>query len=119
MRRAEEWAKDKKAVTIIPSTWQKALGSLKPFDGIYFDTLMPPMIPFLQHAPSILKKNGVFLYFQYMVQLQNIEVMIRDDLEFGIEYHAFDEIPDNKYYRLNEKNADGRYVAPLFLFRKR
>jgi len=118
VRRAEQWARDKKAVTIIPSTWQKALGSLKPFDGIYFDTLMPPMIPFLKHAPSILKKNGVFLYFQYMVQLQNIEVMIRDDLEFGIEYHAFDQIPDNKYYRLNEKNADGRYVAPLFLFRK-
>ncbi len=118
VQRAEEWAKDKKAVTIIPSTWQQALDALQPFDGIYFDTLMPPMIPVLERAPSILKKNGVFSYFQYMVQLQNIEVMIRDDLEFGIEYHAFDEIPDNKYYRLNEKNADGRYVAPLFIFRK-
>ena len=71
---------------------------------------MPPMIPFLQHAPSILKKNGVFLYFQYMVQLQNIEVMIRDDLEFGIEYHAFDEIPDNKYYRLNVMKLQ-RYMS--------
>jgi hypothetical protein len=118
VRRAEEWARDKKAVTIIPSTWQNALESLKQFDGIYFDTLIPPLIPFLKHTPKILKKNGMFLFFQYWMDFRNLIVMIRDDLEFGIEYHDFDSIVENTYYRLNNKNADGRYTAPLFLFRK-
>lgn len=118
VRRAEQWARDKKAVTIIPSTWQNALESLKPFDGIYFDTIMPPVIPFLKHAPSILKKNGILSHFQYNLDVRKLVVMIRDDLEFGIEYVHFDSIPDNTYYRLNDKNADGRYMAPLFLFRK-
>ena len=118
VRRAEEWARDKKAVTIIPSTWQNALASLKPFDGIYFDTIMPPIIPFLQNVSSILKQNGIFLFFQYCIDLGKLAVMIRDDLEFGIEYLAFDSIPDNTYYRLKGKNAEGRYTAPLFLFRK-
>ena len=118
VRRAEEWARDKKAVTIIPSTWQNALESLKQFDGIYFDTLIPPLIPFLKHTPKILKKNGMFLFFQYWMDFRNLIVMIQDDLEFGIEYHDFDSIVENTYYRLNNKDADGRYTAPLFLFRK-
>jgi tetratricopeptide (TPR) repeat protein len=118
VRRAEEWARDKKAVTIIPSTWQNALESLKPFDGIYFDTIMPPTIPFLQHAPSILKQNGVLSHFQYNIDVRKLVAMIRDDLEFGIEYLEFNSIEDNTYYRLNNKNADDRYTAPLFLFRK-
>lgn len=118
VQRAEEWAQDKKGVTIIPSTWQNALESLKPFDGIYFDTLLPPIIPFLKHTPVILKENGVLSFFQYHIDIYKLLPMIRDDFEFGIEYLEFDDIADNTYYRLNEKNADGRYTAPLFLFRK-
>lgn len=118
VRRAAEWARDKKAVTIIPSTWQDALDSLEAFDGIYFDTLIPPTIPFLKHAPGILKKNGILSHFQYNIDFRKLVVMIRDDLEFGIEYYEFDSVAENTYYRLNEKNADSRYTAPLFLFRK-
>ncbi|MCG8548637.1 MAG: tetratricopeptide repeat protein [Alphaproteobacteria bacterium] len=116
--KARRWAEDKHNVTIVPSTWQDALGGLPAFDGIYFDTLMPPMIPFLEKVPDLLKPNGLFLYFQYMVQFENLETMVGRGLRFGIEYHPFDEIPQNKYYRLNERNADGRYVAPMFIFQK-
>jgi tetratricopeptide (TPR) repeat protein len=116
--RAERWAEDKKGVRIVPSTWQKALDRLPPQDGIYFDTLMPPMIPFLRRVPDLLKPGGVFLYFQYMVQFENLEAMAGDGLSLGIEMFPFDDIPDNAYYRLNEKAADGRYVAPLFIYQK-
>jgi tetratricopeptide (TPR) repeat protein len=118
VRRAEQWARDKKGVTIIPSTWQNALESLKPFDGIYFDTLLPPMTPFLRYSPKILKKNGMLSFFQYIIDKNRILPMIRDEFGFGIEFLEFDNISDNTYYRLNDKNADGRYTAPLFLFRK-
>jgi len=118
VERAKEWAKDKKEVTIIPSTWQAALKSLGPFDGVYFDTLIPPMIPFLEHAPNILKKNGVLSYFQYYVDLRNLMTMIRSNFSFGIEYHVFENISENTYYRLDEKNGDDLYTAPLFVFRK-
>jgi hypothetical protein len=116
--RAERWAADKTGVRIVPSTWQKALDSLPPQDGIYFDTLMPPMIPFLRRVPALLKPGGVFLYFQFMVQFENLEAMAGDGLSLGIEMFPFDHIPDNAYYRLNEKAEDGRYVAPLFIYQK-
>lgn len=118
VRRAEQWAQDKNGVTIIPSTWQNALEYLKPFDGIYFDTLLPPMAPFLKFSPNILKTNGIISFFQYDISFSNITAMIRDDFEFGIEYIEFDSIAENSYYRLNDKNANGRYAAPLFVFRK-
>ena len=118
IEKARHWAEDKHNVTIVPSTWQAAVGDLPTFDGIYFDTLMPPMIPFLERVPALLKPNGLFLYFQYMVQFENLEVMVGRGLRFGIEFHPFDAIPQNKYYRLNEKNADGRYTAPMFVFQK-
>lgn len=116
--RAEAWAQDKTGVTIVPSTWQEALDGLPQFDGIYFDTLMPPMIPFLRHAPKILKPGGVFLYFQMMIQFENLEAMAGSGLEFGYEALPFDEIPENRYYRLTDRDADGRYRAPLFIYRK-
>lgn len=116
--RARRWAADKKGVRIIPSIWQTALDGLPPQDGIYFDTLMPPMIPFLVRVPDLLKPGGVFLYFQYMVQLENLEAMIGKGLSLGIELHPFDHIPPNAYYRLNEKLPDGRYAAPLFIYQK-
>ena len=118
IERAHRWAADKKGVRIIPSVWQTALDDLPPQDGIYFDTLMPPMIPFLVRVPDLLKPGGVFLYFQYMVQFENLEAMMGSGLSLGIEMHPFDHIPDNAYYRLNEKTADGRYTAPLFIYRK-
>jgi tetratricopeptide (TPR) repeat protein len=116
--RAKRWAVDKKGVRIIPSVWQKALDGLPSLDGIYFDTLMPPMIPFLVRVPDLLKPGGVFLYFQFMVQFENLEAMIGKGLSLGIEMHPFDHIPDNAYYRLNEKTPDGRYSAPLFIYQK-
>lgn len=116
--RAERWAEDKKGVRIVPSTWQQALDGLAPQDGIYFDTLMPPMIPFLKRVPGLLKPGGVFLYFQFMVQFENLEAMAGDGLALGIEMFPFDHIPDNAYYRLNERTPDGRYVAPLFIYQK-
>jgi hypothetical protein len=116
--RAKRWAADKKGVRLIHSMWQDALDDLPPLDGIYFDTLMPPMIPFLERVPGLLKPGGVFLYFQYMVQFENLEAMAGNGLRLGIEMHPFDHIPDNAYYRLNEKDAAGRYTAPLFVYRK-
>jgi tetratricopeptide (TPR) repeat protein len=118
IERARRWAADKKGVRIIPSVWQTALDDLPPLDGIYFDTLMPPMIPFLLRVPGLLKPGGVFLYFQYMVQFENLEAMIGKGLSLGIEMHPFDHIPPNAYYRLNEKLPDGRYAAPLFIYQK-
>ena len=98
--------------------WQDALDDLPPLDGIYFDTLMPPMIPFLERVPGLLKPGGVFLYFQYMVQFENLEAMADNGLRLGIEMHPFDHIPDNAYYRLNERDAAGHYTAPLFIYQK-
>ncbi len=118
IEKARQWAKDKKGVNLVHSTWQKALDGLPPFDGIYFDTLMPPMLPFLERVPAMLKKDGVFLYFQSMIQLENLETMSGQGLGFGIEFHAFDEIPENSYYRLTEKTSEGRYLAPLFVYQK-
>ncbi len=118
IERARRWAADKTGVRIVPSVWQTALDDLPPLDGIYFDTLMPPMIPFLLRVPGLLKPGGVFLYFQYMVQFENLEAMIGKGLSLGIEMHPFDHIPPNAYYRLNEKMPDGRYSAPLFIYQK-
>lgn len=118
IERAKNWSIDKKNVNIIPSTWQKALLNLPEFDGIYFDTLMPPMIPFLQAVPGLLKPGGVFLYFQFMVQFKNLWAMTGRGLRFGIEHHAFHHIPENHYYRLNEQTPDGRYSAPLFIYQQ-
>jgi hypothetical protein len=44
--------------------------------------------------------------------------MAGNGLSLGIEMHPFDDIPDNAYYRLTEKDADGRYAAPLFIYQK-
>ena len=118
IERATRWSEDKKGVRLIHSIWQTALDGLPPLDGIYFDTLMPPMIPFLERVPGLLKPGGVFLYFQYMVQFENLAAMAGTGLRLGIEMHPFDTIPDNAYYRLNEKTADGRYAAPLFIYQK-
>jgi hypothetical protein len=118
IERAQRWAEDKKGVRLIHSVWQTALDDLAPLDGIYFDTLMPPMIPFLERVPGLLKPGGVFLYFQYMVQFENLEAMAGNGLRLGIEMHPFDHIPDNAYYRLTEKNADGRFTAPLFIYQQ-
>jgi hypothetical protein len=118
IERAKRWAEDKKGVRLVHSMWQDALDDLPPLDGIYFDTLMPPMIPFLERVPGLLKPGGVFLYFQYMVQFENLEAMAGNGLRLGIEMHPFDHIPDNAYYRLNEKDAAGRYTAPLFIYQK-
>jgi tetratricopeptide (TPR) repeat protein len=118
IERAKRWAADKKGVRLVHAMWQAALDDLPPLDGIYFDTLMPPMIPFLERVPGLLKPTGVFLYFQYMIQFENLEAMAGNGLSLGIEMHPFDRIPDNAYYRLTEKNADGRYTAPLFIYRK-
>jgi hypothetical protein len=76
------------------------------------------MTPFLLYSPKILKKNGMLSFFQYSIDINRILPMIRDEFGFGIEFLEFDNISDNTYYRLNDKNADGRYTAPLFLFRK-
>ena len=118
VEKARSWAADKTGVTIVPSTWQDALSGLPAFDGIYFDTLMPPMIPFLERVPAHLKPGGVFLYFQSMIQFENLEAMVGNGLGFGIEMFPFDEVPENHYYRLNEKASDGRYRAPMFVYQK-
>lgn len=118
VRRAEEWARDKKGVTIIPSTWQDALESLQPFDGIYFDTLLPPITPFLSHAPNILKKYGVLSFFQYNIDLKKILPLMREDIEFGIETLIIDNIEENTYYRIKQKDEEGNYEFPIFIFRK-
>jgi tetratricopeptide (TPR) repeat protein len=118
IERAKRWAGDKKGVRLVHSIWQTALDDLPLLDGIYFDTLMPPMIPFLERVPGLLKPGGVFLYFQYMVQFENLEAMAGNGLRLGIEMHPFDHIPDNAYYRLNERDAEGRYTAPMFIYQK-
>lgn len=118
IERAKRWAEDKTGVRLVHSMWQDALDDLPPLDGIYFDTLMPPMIPFLERVPGLLKPGGVFLYFQYMVQFENLEAMAGNGLRLGIEMHPFDHIPDNAYYRLNERDAEGRYTAPMFIYQK-
>ena len=79
---------------------------------------MPPMIPFLERVPGMLKSGGIFLYFQSMIQLENLETLMGRGLSLGIEFHPFDEIPENSYYRLTEKAPDGRYSAPLFIYQK-
>lgn len=118
IEKAKCWAEDKTGVRLVHSMWQDALDDLPPLDGIYFDTLMPPMIPFLERVPDLLKPGGVFLYFQSMVHFENLEAMAGNGLRLGIEFLPFDHIPENAYYRLNEKTADGRYSAPLFVYRK-
>ncbi|MEM9683421.1 MAG: tetratricopeptide repeat protein [Pseudomonadota bacterium] len=118
IEKAKRWAEDKKGVRLVHSIWQDALNDLPPLDGIYFDTLMPPMIPFLERVPDLLKPGGIFLYVQSMVHFENLEAMAGNGLRLGIEFLPFDHIPENAYYRLNEKTVDGRYSAPLFVYQK-
>ena len=123
VKKAEAWAKDKKGVTIVPTRWQDALGQdapdkIGPFDGIYFDTLMPPMIPFLKETPRMLKDGGVFTFFQMMLQFENLETMADTGLKFALERMPFEEVAENRYYRLMETDAEGRFTAPLLVYRK-
>lgn len=116
--RAEEWAKDKKGVQIVPTRWQDALEKIGPFDGIYFDTLMPPMIPFMRETTRLLKPGGVFTFFQMMIQFENIEAMVETGLNFAMERMPFEDVAENRYYRLMEKDGRGRFTAPLLIYRK-
>lgn len=116
--RAEEWAKDKKGVQIVPTRWQEALNEIGPFDGIYFDTLMPPMIPFMRETPKLLKPGGIFTFFQMMIQFENIEAMAETGLNFALERMPFDKVTQNRYYRLMEKDDQGRFTAPLLIYQK-
>ena len=116
--RAEEWAKDKKGVQIVPTRWQEALNKIGPFDGIYFDTLMPPMIPFMRETPKLLKPGGIFTFFQMMIQFENIEAMAETGLNFALERMPFDKVTQNRYYRLMEKDDQGRFTAPLLIYQK-
>jgi len=116
--RAKEWAKDKKDVQIVPTRWQEALNKIGPFDGIYFDTLMPPMIPFMRETPKLLKPGGVFTFFQMMIQFENIEAMVETGLSFALERMPFDKVTQNRYYRLMEKDDQGRFTAPLLIYQK-
>ena len=116
--RAKEWAKDKKSVQIVPTRWQEALNEIGPFDGIYFDTLMPPMIPFMRETPKLLKPGGIFTFFQMMIQFENIEAMAETGLNFALERMPFDKVTQNRYYRLMEKDDQGRFTAPLLIYQK-
>lgn len=118
VRKARAWARDKDGVNIIAKRWQDAIGDIGPFDGIYFDTLMPPMIPFLRESSNLLKKGGVFTFFQMMVQFENIEAMADTELHFVLEQMPFKAVEKNRYYRLLEKNSSGHYSAPLLIYRK-
>lgn len=116
--RARAWARDKNGINIVAKRWQDALGDIGPFDGIYFDTLMPPMIPFLLECPNLLKKGGVFTFFQMMVQFENMEAMASTELNFVLERMPFEAVEKNRYYRLLERDSSGHYSAPLLIYRK-
>ena len=118
VHKAEVWAHNKKNVRIVAKRWQDAINEVGPFDGIYFDTLMPPMIPFLKEAPNLLKQGGVFTFFQMMLQFENIEAMADTGLSFALERMAFKVIDKNRYYRLTEIDESGHYSAPLLVYRK-
>lgn len=118
VKKAEAWAEDKKGVRIVAKRWQDALAEIGPFDGIYFDTLMPPMIPFLRETPRLLKDGGVFTFFQMMLQFENLEAMAETGLSFALERMPFEEVSENRYYRLMEKDAEERFTAPLLVYRK-
>ena len=118
VRRARAWARDKSGINIVAERWQDAIGDVGPFDGIYFDTLMPPMIPFLLESPNLLKKGGVFTFFQMMVQFENMEAMANTQLNFVLERMPFEAVEKNRYYRLLEKDSSGHYSAPLLIYRK-
>jgi tetratricopeptide (TPR) repeat protein len=123
VKKAEAWAEDKKGVRIVPTRWQDAVGQdaldkIGPFDGIFFDTLMPPMIPFMAETPTLLKDGGVFTFFQMMIQFDNIEAMVKTGLSFALERMPFEEVAENRYYRLMEKDDQGRFTAPLLVYRK-
>ena len=118
VRRARAWARDKNGINIVAKRWQDAIGDTGPFDGIYFDTLMPPMIPFLLESPNLLKKGGVFTFFQMMVQFENMEAMANTELNFVLERMPFETVEKNRYYRLLEKDSSGHYSAPLLIYRK-
>ena len=118
VQRASAWARDKNGVNIIAKRWQDAIGDIGPFDGIYFDTLMPPMLPFLRKSFDLLKKGGVFTFFQMMVQFENIETMAKTELNFVLERMPFKTVEKNRYYRILETDSSGQYSAPLLIYRK-
>ncbi len=118
VRKARAWARDKNGINIVAKRWQDAIGDIGPFDGIYFDTLMPPMIPFLRESYDLLKKGGVFTFFQMMVQFENIEAMANTELNFVLERMPFKAVEKNRYYRLLETDSSGHYSAPLLIYRK-
>lgn len=123
VKKAKAWAADKKDVRIFPTRWQDALtldgpDRIGPFDGIYFDTLMPPMIPFLRETPRLLKDGGVLTFFQMMLQFENLEAMVNTGLKFALERMPFGEVAENRYYRLMETDAEDRFTAPLLVYRK-
>ena len=118
VRRARAWARDKSGINIVAKRWQDAIGDVGPFDGIYFDTLMPPMIPFLLETPNLLKRGGVLTFFQMMVQFENMEAMANTELNFVLERMPFEAVEKNRYYRLLEKDSSGHYSAPLLIYRK-
>ena len=76
------------------------------------------MIPFMRETPKLLKPGGVFTFFQMMIQFENIEAMVETGLSFALERMPLEEVTENRYYRLMEKDDQGRFTAPLLIYQK-
>jgi len=59
---AEGWG-DKPGVRVVFGRWEDVIGDLGPFDGIFFDTFDDDFMAFHSHLPRILKKEGVYSFF--------------------------------------------------------
>ena len=53
-----------------------------------------------------------------MIQFENIEAMAQTGLRFALERMPFEEVSENRYYRLMEKDDRGRFTAPLLIYKK-
>ena len=50
---------EKEGVTVVFGMWEEVIGSLGPFDGIFFDTFDDDFLAFHEHLPRLLSPGGV------------------------------------------------------------
>ena len=85
-------------VRCIFAKWQDVVDYLPKFDGIYFDTWEESMQPFVEKLPTILRKGGVFSYFNnpgpedlangHAIPKRHVDVL--SQLGFSITYDTYD-----------------------------
>ena len=116
-------------VRCIFAKWQDVIDYLPQFDGIYFDTWEESIFPFMEKLPNILRKDGVFSFFNnptiedlknnQFIPTSYLEVLNKIGMEAFVESYDISQlVPDRESQgRVYWDPSHTKYYNPVCKFK--